>query len=252
MPVKNTLSNGYIYNIMASQHSAVPGYQGHDIQDIKNVYEDFNTFKIDPHVPINFQELARFTGSILCKNPSNLTLTLEPDTIIEFDNVFLYGAKNIPYDNLLTSILSTTYKHSFIELYQCIDRLYQVFYIDELYDVLKPNMSFINFLKEIEQSLSWKPSENNSIEKIISMTPSYVYSEVIKLKIQKTQSESKLSSWFYNIRNQLVHLRALQERMDFSSKEWNILLRGTLKIIQYWYQYYDKKLSGKIGHIDHP
>jgi len=242
IPIKNNLPNGHIFNLMASQHKSIKDYRGHEIDDIKSIFDDFYCFQIDPNQRITHQQIFRFTGSFLSKNPVNLTLNLEPDTSVEFDNAFLYGPDNLPYENLLTSILSTTYKHAFIELYQCLENLYQVFYIADLFDVLTPSMNFIKFLKEIEQSLSWRPNESNTIEKIFSQTPAHIYSGLTKLKISKNQGMGNESHWLYNIRNQLVHLRVFQERIDFTQKEWNILMRETLKMIIYWYTVFDKKL----------
>ena len=243
IPINSGIQHGYIDNNLSVEFKGMPGYKGHSLEIIMKAFESFEVFSIGNDCRIEENKAGRITGSIIAKNPEYLTLQFDKETLDEFDNTFLYGPKAIPYDNLLSSLLSTTFKHSFIELYQCLESLYQVVYIDKLYKSIKPNTTFLDFLQEVEKNLSWRPIGLNALDRILSDTPTHLYQELQGLKKKITGSGDKLAQWIYNHRNRLVHLKPIQNKSSLEVKEWNAVVRDILRISKYWFHEFDDLLA---------
>jgi len=242
LPIRPSIANDYIYNNISSTFIGVEGYDGHDIEDILPVFSPFYVYKIDPNFTVTSQECFRYTGALMANNPANLVLDFSSDVLEEFVALFLYGPEKLYYDNLLNALLSNSYKHSFIEIYQCIESLYQITYIEGLYTATKPHCSFLEFLEEVENKMSWRPVESKAISKIFSRTPSHVLTQLVDL-MKSSSSSNKLPSWFYSIRNNLVHLKYFQNKVTLNDQQWQKLIKGTLHLVTYWFNHYDKVLK---------
>jgi hypothetical protein len=96
---------------------------------------------------------------------------------------------------------------------------------------------------EIENSLGWKPKEDETLNKLIEGSPEdarQLFREV--KKAIHSQEEGSLGEFFYKIRNSIVHYRPANQEFQLDDENWDKLIRGALLVILYWYQEYDSKL----------
>ena len=235
--IKKNLNRNEIYNSIAWQYSGNENYDGHEIQDILNVLTPINIFKID-----KFQNRSLLTilGSLVAKNKNFMSLDFVEDNLLQIENMFSFGPDSIPYRNLLNSLLSATYEHSFFELYKCIEALYQVIFIVDLYDEIKPSCNLIDFLEATETKLNWRPYERTSIQKLFSRTPIYLFMDI---NFMDNTDPEKLANWIYDLRNRVVHLKQLQKSSSLSVGNWNSIMKFVLRLLEYWYSKYDSRLE---------
>ena len=82
----------------------------------------------------------------------------------EFERLFIEGAKNIPFDNLVFSLVSVYWRYSFLDVYRCIERLFSISFLEEIYQDLgiENSLSLLNFSVKIEKYIGWRPEEIGS------------------------------------------------------------------------------------------
>lgn len=238
--IKSDIRKNIIYNDIAFQYEGIESYSGHDLSDILNVLTNVNIFELNKYT---HNDLLSTTGSILALNRNQNILKFNDAIFDQFAMLFEYGAKAIPFQNLLNALLATSYKHSFFELYKCIESLYQVVFILELYKSTKPSCSLIDFLDSTENTLRWRPFEKTSASKIFSQTPTNIIDMFKEANGNKASTANSLSEWFYETRNRIVHLRQLQKKVQFDNAKWEKLIFATLRLIEYWYNKFKSELN---------
>ncbi len=221
-----------------------------DLSDIKNFFPEVKVYLVLDEVPHkNFDAknyLARLIGISIARNGAN-PIEFEDETIKEYELTFLDNNINIPFHLVLYSYLASHYKHCFLELYRCIEKLYPVAALKKLQEsVGLQTLCSFELAGIIEDTISWRPNEESSLELLLSEADSRVISE-----FRKTQSEvggqykdSKTSKFIYRIRNSNVHFRSALEELDFNDEQWNTLLRSMLKLIA---DLYDSNPSTEIN-----
>lgn len=164
--------------------------------------------------------------------------------------MFIEGAKNIPFDNLVFSLVSVYWRYSFLDVYRCIERLFSISFLEEIYQDLgiENSLSLLNFSAKIEKYIGWRPEEIKAINKLIDDSPQDAIDILQELKsfIDSRQADtlpSKPGEVIYKIRNSIVHLRPATESISMDDKHWNKLIRASLLIIEYWYHKYDDQLN---------
>lgn len=238
VPIKDNLPPKSIYNIMSALHDGISGYIGHDLQDVLDTLNPIYCFEFKNFDPnLNFEILhLKLVGSLISRNKSLCSLNFNNTILNEFENTFEYGVDSIPYRILLQAILAGNYKHGFIELYRCLESLYQVLYLTNLYSEVKPKTTFIEFLESVEKEINWRPIESQAIAKLINSTPSHVINDLNQtiLKITKLKT-TRTSKWIYGLRNNIVHLRQTHKLIEIHEKDWERIMTGILKLINYWF-----------------
>ena len=88
-----------------------------------------------------------------------------------------------------------------------------------------------------------KPKENEAINKLVNDSPEEALQLLreIKRSLDGTE-EGKCGDLFYKIRNYIVHFRRLNESIDLNDENWDMLIRASLYIVEYWYNQYDEQL----------
>ena len=136
-------------------------------------------------------------------------------------------------------MLSSHFKFSFLDLYRCLEMLYQVIYVDDTHAKLSLTIDKMEFLHAIDDKLSWKPNERNALKKLFTETP-LQYKTALCKAIEKVNSQikSQHSDWLYELRCSIVHLKSTQKKFDLTHQEWDSLLLGMGHLTTYWYQKY--------------
>ncbi len=208
------------------------------------IYEVGNSFSVTA------EELNRLTGLRLCKDPKNLALLFSQDTLDKFENIFLFGSRAIPYDNLVQCCYSVSWDHAFLEVYRCIERLYPIPALNALHTGIGlPRTSGLTVLdlgEKVEKELHWRAQEEGSLEKIFNKSPKKYIAHLKSIKNKNPQmSGMNTPKWFYQIRNNIVHFRLANQSVNMDDKERDELVMTTLQLIEHWYKEYESILRHK-------
>lgn len=237
----NSITNIEIENYILSQFVGQHGYKGHELVDLVRFFPSIEVYKIDSYeYPLlNLEQLASI---FLSNNRQYLLLPFSSDTI---DNLYIVASTNstlLKYENILQALISSQFKFCFLDLYRCLELLYQVVYIDSAYSMLRVGNPKIELLSVIDSELKWKPREGASLSKIFSMTPEPHLKDIITIvaQVSGVTSKEKASEWVYDLRCRIVHMKAIHSKVDIVNKDWDKLIYGMCTLIKYWYEKYDR------------
>ena len=142
------------------------------------------------------------------------------------------------YDSIVQALLSSHFKFAFLDLYRCIELLYQVIYIDDAHKKLSLTINRTEFLNAIDDKLGWKPNERNAIKKIFIETIDPYKNELQKSIKEIDNQISSFSDWLYDLRCSIVHLKSAQKKFELTHSQWDKLISGMTRLLFYWYQKY--------------
>lgn len=231
------------YDEIMFQHEDL-SYKGHDFLDILRFLQPVQVFKIPVGSVLLKSNLDRIMCYVYANDNHNLILDFEPAFLQTISELALIGSDNISYGLILNSLLSSNYKHAFLELYRLVERLFPISYLKELHKKVNTELTFLEFSSELENVTKWKPKEEDAVEKIFDETKPTTKSYFSDL----LNTSSKLSSYsdfnyFYKLRNSIVHFRANHEEFDLTVHQWNLLLIATLLLIDEHYSMNSKILN---------
>lgn len=246
VPLRAKIDVLEIINSILPHYEGINGYEGHDIDQVKPYFLPIEVYEISPNFPLKDEQLPRLAGLRLCQR-TTLSLPFSDDTLESLRKVFLEGSPPIPYENLVQCCYSVSWRHAFLEAYRCVERLYSVHVLNELYSTLFPlggNLSLIDFSKQLEDTLGWRAKEEDSSVRLIHGSPPNAKDLLEKIKKTDTNySTMEIGKWFYQIRNNIVHFRPANEKINLTDPQWDELIRGTLGVIEFWYKEYESKLK---------
>ena len=219
----------------------------YDFSVIANFYEPFSVYQIQKNSPFISQDdinFLRLSGFYTLKTSQLVALNFYRETRDQFEKIFFEGSTNIPYENLLLSLVSVSGKHSFLEIYRCIERLFSISFLENFHQKFRIPDSLRNFSSELESYIGWKPKENEAINKLIDDSPEEA-SELLReiKKIIDGTEEGKCGDLIYKIRNSIVHFRPATQPIQLDDKHWDMLIRASLYIVEHWYNHYHEHLK---------
>jgi hypothetical protein len=218
-----------------------------DYSLISNVFEPFSVYRIpenSPFIEKNDLDLIRISGFYALKNSQLIALNFSRETLDKFENVFFEGSESIPYENLLFSLVSVSWKYSFLDIYRCIERLFSIAFWADFHKNLKIEDSLLKFSADVENHTQWKPKEIDAVNKLIKDSPEEACRLLREIKsfIDGTE-EGDCGDLVYKIRNSIVHFRPANQSINLDDKNWDMLIRASLYIVEYWYKQYDEQLT---------
>lgn len=213
-------------------------YKGHDFRQLKDFLEPLVLYKIQPGSPLIGEDIARLAGHALAQS-SILQLPFSAETLTEFEKCFLEGTPNIPFDNLLTSLVSVHWKFSFLDTYRCIERLYPIVSLDSIHQKIDPPVALHEFCCYVENDLKWRPREEDALKKLCDSTPEIMRDLVEELKLGTMEPHK----WIYQLRNSIVHYRPATSQSGLTDENWDSLIRSIILLIRHWYAEYRDKVS---------
>ncbi|UPT70419.1 MAG: hypothetical protein M0D53_15225 [Flavobacterium sp. JAD_PAG50586_2] len=125
-----------------------------------------------------------------------------------------------------------------MDLYRCIELLYQIIYLDETHSKLALKVDRTDFLIAIENDLKWKPKERTSLIKIFNDTPSLHISAINKAVKETVPNIKDYGNWLYDLRCNIVHLKSIQRQFELKDNNWEQIIFGTSELLCYWYNKY--------------
>jgi len=218
----------------------------YDFSVIANFYEPFSVYQIQEDSPFfekDAQDLIWLSGFYALKNSQLIALNFSPETRDQFEKIFFEGSTNIPYENLLLSLVSVSWKYSFLEIYRCIERLFSISFLENFHKSLSIPDSLIKFSSELEKYIGWKPKENEALNELISGSPEEASKLLREVKsFIPGREKGKCGDLIYTIRNSIVHFRPATQPIQLDDKHWDMLIRASLYIVEHWYNHYHEHL----------
>jgi hypothetical protein len=247
VPLRPKIDGLEVINSILPYYEGSDGYEGHDLDDVKKYFLPLEVYEITQNFVLTATQLSRLVGLRLCQT-TTLYLPFSEGTLESLRAVFLDGSPPIPYENLVQCCYSASWKHAFLEVYRCVERLYSVYTLDNLYSRLFPlggNLTLIDFGKQIEDTLGWRAKDEDSSINLIDGSPQNAKDLLEKVKKTDTNCPPtmEIGKWFYKIRNNIVHFRPANEKIHLTDPQWDELIRGTLGVIEFWYKEYESKLK---------
>lgn len=228
-------NNLEFYDSILFQHQE-EGYKGHNYKDLIDFLEDIHLFEVPEYSIVKTNWTSRIACYIYSKNSSQIILDFDKDVTELISEISLVGSDNISYKMLLNCLFSNTYKHAFLELYRLVERLFPISYLKEFHNITDTNLKFLDFVSQLEIITKWRPREDEALEKLfINSKPStrnYFQTFHNSSNYLKGQNDF---TFFYSLRNSIVHFRANHLELELTSEQWNLLLTATLFLIDEQY-----------------
>lgn len=186
-------------------------YQGHDINDVKDWFEDISIFSIPKDSKLRncvswylAAYLSTSCSAFRAKSfPPNLAIQLKQ--LLELDNV---NPENIYYAST-----SLHLRQCFMEVYRCLESIFYLPWIKKLKcntEFQQDGLALSNLLKN---TIGWRRNERESIEELFALVSSDAIVKDEKIKSVaifnelnfSTVSANVFGTRIYEIRNKLVH-----------------------------------------------
>lgn len=152
------------------------------------------------------------------------------------------GSPRISYENLFYSLTSFSWKHCFLEIYRCMEWLFEIAFISLLYESVQfKDLSFANFNSLFKELIGWKPREEDALEKLFEKVSQNTLSY-----LELTKDHQTPSSFIYQLRCSIVHFSPDPKKKvsfkDFKDNTWDNIISFCLMAVKELYEYYDTYL----------
>lgn len=238
LPIKSSVTNLYLEQNILSQNNSDPLYKGHDMVDLLPIFPNIFVCEITPQFIGDNSNIHQIVCSYLANNKKFIGLPFSENTLDKLNELVLLNSKILNYDNIIQSLLSSHFKFSFLDLYRCLEMLYQIIYIDDTHTKLALAIDKTDFLLAIDDKLNWRPNERNALKKLFAETPEPYRNEVNNTIKKISQKKNELSDWLYDLRCSIVHLKSSHKNFELKPQEWDKLIFGIGHLTTYWYQKY--------------
>jgi hypothetical protein len=238
VPVKSSISILTLEDKILSQNVDESFYEGHELTDLLSIFPNIFISEITNQYAIDENNLNQLVCNYLTVNSRLIALPFKDVTLNKINELILLNSKILSYETIIQALFSSQFKFAFLDLYRCIELLYQLIHIDEAYSDLLLNINRTDFLIAIEGKLNWRPIERTSLTKIYNDTP-LIYKKDLGIAVKSIDSNIKdYSSWLYDLRCNVVHLKSVQRKFDLKSENWERLILGVTGLLCYWYSKY--------------
>ena len=219
----------------------------YDFSLVTNFFEPIYIYQIQENSTFVNQDdidIISLSGFYAIKNRQLISLNFSEATLSRFEKLFIEGSRNIPFENLLLSLVSVYWKYSFLDVYRCIESLFCISALEDFHKKLKITDSLLKFSADVENYIGWRPKENEALNKLIDNSPEEAIGFFREIKIFiDGQEEGKYGELIYRVRNSIVHFRPANEEIKLDEENWDKLINSALLVIDYWYNKYDKQLK---------
>lgn len=223
---------------ITSQHLAVE-YDGYDFNDWLEFLPHVNVFEI-PTTSILFQrEAYRIACYILLVDNKQISLPFTSDTISVFLKLVLEEEGQLSFENIFNCLSSVNWRHSYLELYRCIERLYPIKALKQLHGDLSLTVNLLELAEKIEASTGWRPKEEVAIKSLLDDSPEKILT-LYKEYLGKTpeNADTHAGQYIYILRNHIVHFRTDKTRFNLTPQLWDELIKLKAEIIMHFYKEY--------------
>ena len=206
-----------------------------DWEAILKFFPSFTMFKITDSLPADEKEklkyLKRLCIESVCQNSSLLQLPFDSDTLNSFSSIASSIDSNIPYDNVLRSLLSYQWKFCFIDLYRCQERLLLLAWVDEFKNTMNSSLPINDLYNAMKSRYNTEHHEDENMRSLYRLLPQNILDIMTKANNPETKA-----NYIYKLRNRIVHFQHSDADIEtMKDEEWNLIVRFVLESIPYLY-----------------
>jgi len=239
----NNTKSDVINNLLYQQNDE--GYQGHDHEDLISYFDKVYLYKVDPNNILYSAPTLDISYCLISQIDDIITLPLG-EMRYDYSNI-LTSEYKIPKENVFLSMTAVHWKHSFLELYRCLEWLYVLPRVLELKNAIEYTKTGSELAKECMDKLSWRKKEEDSLQKLLSSAfyhDIYFKEESTCLGIFSDikPAPEAIAKYVYRLRNQFVHQFNPEDEVHLSDDNWKDLIYFTLKLTHTLYDKYNAEL----------
>lgn len=238
LPVKSNISNLFLEQNILPQNESDPLYEGHDMSVLLNIFPNIYVGEITAQYIGDRTNIQQVLCSYLTDNKKYINLPFSQNTLDKLNELVSQNSKILSYDSIVRSLLSSHFKFSFLDLYRCLEMLYQIIYVDDAHKKLLLTIDKTDFLLAIDNKLSWRPNERNALNKLFAETPPEYRDEINNIIKNISGKKNNFSEWLYDLRCSIVHLKSAQNDFKLNNQQWDKLIFGIAHLTIHWYQKY--------------
>ncbi|RTQ97197.1 hypothetical protein [Halomonas nitroreducens] len=154
------------------------------------------------------------------------------------------GRKVIPYDCVLNSVTSLGWKHTFLELYRCIEYLYGIPESKELANKFSEKTYASDLLVELRGVIGWKPFELGALTRLMKdISLDAVERLGLALGCDEPDKPDVVSKSLYSLRNSVVHFRSGQEVKKLHEMNWGRICVELCEVIHLCYVAFESEIN---------
>jgi hypothetical protein len=219
-------------------------YSGHDWDDFAEFIESISIFQLESD-----SRLA--TLNPICMGYiiySHLHTNRKPGSE-ELDETYreiLESSLRLSKENIFLSLTSPHWKHTFLELYRCLEGIFLIPRAMELKSEINYSKSTLTLARKCVENLIWRRKEEDSLVQLISALELSIIknSKLFNIGIFKDADSNdfkKIASKLYKIRNQLVH-QIEDSSLLMTDSEWKDIVLFMLESCKFLYTKYHSEL----------
>lgn len=218
----------------------------YNFKEIQPYFPKVDVWRIDNKFVVNDELLYSIYISYLCNSEFKFYLDFSEDTLESFFELCDDDTGKILGENIYSAITSTHWRHSFLELYRCLENLYFFPTLRELDKLFSGKVECTKIFESFD-IISWKPKEEDAICDLIKTASLRAYLENFKtaldvVQLNDTADETNiLARKIYKLRNSIVHWRFYQKPI-FSNLDWNNIIKYMCELILDIYSSYNVEL----------
>lgn len=202
---------------------------------ILKFFPSYTMFKINDSLPADVNEkliyLKRLCIEAVCQTSSLLQLPFNNDTINAFSSIASSTDNNIPYDNVLRSLLSYHWKFCFIDLYRCQERLLLLAWVDEFKNTMNSSLAIYDLYNAMKSRYSTEHHEDENMRSLYRLLPL----DILDIMTKADRAETK-ANYIYKLRNRIVHFQHSDAEIEtMKDDEWNMIIRFVLTSLPFLY-----------------
>lgn len=214
-----------------------------DIQweEITPFFPKFSLFQINDAVLDNELPLylKRMCIAFVCETKEMQQLPYDSDTIAAFVDIANSTDVNIPYDNILRSLLSYHWKFCFIDLYRCQERLLLLAWVEEFKNSMNSGLSLSDLHGKMKDRYKTEHHERENMQSLYNFLP-----QTILDSLTSADTTIKKANYIYELRNKIVHYQRTDFEVDSKpDSEWNMIVSFVLKTIPFLYNKFSQHIT---------
>lgn len=251
---ENHESGFYEENIFSQQDDT--SYNGHSLADLKLCIEPFLLFEVGQDSLVYCME-HRDVGKVVCSFIPTFFVLPVNALAQSFQDLLITGGPYLRRENVFNSLTSAHWRHSFLELYRCLEALYSLPRALNLKKKLNLTATGVSVAKACYAELGWKRKEEDSIKKLFKLLPDSIAlsTGIVNITIfssyifdftsldNTNDSYEKLGEYVYKVRNSLVHhLEVEEEFIPQSDSDWVLMISFLISAVKSIYSTYECEL----------
>ncbi len=217
------------------------------VSDLQPFFADMDVWRLNKNITISESLFYSLYISYLCNTKIPFHLNFSENTINHIYELCENETAQLLGENLYMCLTSTHWKHSFLELYRCLENLFYFPYIRNLYNFYGKKVSINKISESFEKILGWHPKEEDALTYLIGGLKSKGYFDDFINTIEPITESDKdidksriLARRIYKVRNKIAHW---SKQSLYDANTWDTIIKYTCELIDDIYYLYRYELS---------